>query len=286
MDGKKKFTVESKLSKSLTLFWFRGGVALKTSTHGVHLKVKGLNKEFGSHQVLRGIDIEIPSGQFVAVIGRSGCGKSTFLRLVAGLEQPTFGQITINDRQVNGLNPEARIMFQDARLLPWRRVIDNVGIGLKKEEKEKAKIALEQVGLLEKENEWPSVLSGGQKQRVALARALASQPRLLLLDEPLGALDALTRIEMQQLIESLWLEKGFTTILITHDVEEAVIMADRIILIEEGKIAMDLHVPFSRPRKRGDAAFAQLTDKVLKRVLGEEIPLAHEKKNEFSLHQP
>lgn len=237
--------------------------------YGVHLKVKGLRKDFGSQQVLKGIDLEIPPGQFVAIIGRSGCGKSTFLRLAAGLERPTAGVMTIDGGPVGGLNPQVRMMFQDARLLPWRRVIDNVAIGLPKGEKEKAKQALKQVGLLERAGEWPAVLSGGQKQRVALARALACQPRLLLLDEPLGALDALTRIEMQRLIESLWLDTGFTTILITHDVEEAVAMADRIVLIEDGKVAMDLTVPFARPRARGDAAFAQLVDRVLKRVLAE-----------------
>lgn len=252
--------------------------ALKSSGYGVHIKVRGVKKDFGSQQVLRGIDLEIRPGEFVAIIGRSGCGKSTLLRLIAGLEEPTAGEMMINDVPVRGLNPEMRIMFQDARLLPWRRVIDNVAIGLKKGEGVKAELALRQVGLHERAKDWPSVLSGGQKQRVALARALASQPRLLLLDEPLGALDALTRIEMQRLIESLWLEHKFTTVLITHDVEEAVAMADRVVLIEQGRIAMDLSVPFSRPRQRGHAAFAALVDKVLRRVMGEEDQMEEEGK--------
>jgi len=133
-------------------------------------------------------------------------------------------------------------MFQDARLLPWKRVIDNVGLGLSGDWRPRAEQALAEVGLAERANEWPAALSGGQKQRVALARALIHQPRLLLLDEPLGALDALTRIEMQQLIERLWLQHGFTVLLVTHDVSEAVAMADRVILIEDGAIGLDLAV--------------------------------------------
>lgn len=245
-----------------------GGVAVSASKFGLRIEMNGLKKDFGSHQVLRGVDLEVQPGEFLAVVGRSGCGKSTLLRLIAGLESPTDGELTVNGEPMRGLHPDIRIMFQDPRLLPWRRVIDNVSIGLAKGERQKAASALQQVGLLERAKEWPDVLSGGQKQRVALARALASRPRLLLLDEPLGALDALTRIEMQQLIESLWLEHKFTTILITHDVEEAVAMADRVILIEDGKVAMDWFVPFSRPRQRGQAAFAALTDQVLKRVMG------------------
>lgn len=237
--------------------------------YGVNLKVRGVKKAFENQHVLRGIELEIEAGEFVAIIGRSGCGKSTLLRLVAGLEMPTAGEMLIDDGPVRELHPEVRIMFQDARLLPWKRVIDNVAVGQKKGKGEEAETALRQVGLHDRRNEWPTVLSGGQKQRVSLARALASQPRLLLLDEPLGALDALTRIEMQRLIESLWQEKKFTTVLITHDVEEAVAMADRIVLIEQGRIAMDIPVPFARPRERGHAAFAALVDKVLKRVMGE-----------------
>ncbi|GAB7389030.1 aliphatic sulfonates ABC transporter ATP-binding protein [Bacillaceae bacterium] len=250
---------------------------MKSLVYGTQLKIRGVKKDFGSHHVLCGIDLEIQPGEFVAIIGRSGCGKSTLLRLIAGLEVPTSGEIVVNGEAVRGLNPEARIMFQDSRLLPWKRVIDNVAIGLKKGDWLKAELALKQVGLHDRSKEWPSVLSGGQKQRVALARALASKPRLLLLDEPLGALDALTRIEMQRLIERLWLEQKFTALLITHDVEEAVAMADRVVLIENGKIAMDLSVTFPRPRQRGHAAFAALVEKILGRVMGERemLPAVH-----------
>ena len=242
---------------------------LKSPGYGVNLKVKGIKKDFGHQHVLRSIELEVQKGEFVAVIGRSGCGKSTLLRLIAGLDKPTEGEMLINDEPVHELNPEVRIMFQDARLLPWKCVMDNAALGLEKGETAKAETALKYVGLYDRAKEWPSVLSGGQKQRVALARALASHPKLLLLDEPLGALDALTRIEMQQLIESLWLKQKFTTILITHDVEEAVAMADRVILIEQGRIAMDIRVPFSRPRQRGHAAFAAMVSNVLQRVMEE-----------------
>lgn len=241
---------------------------LNSSTHGVQLHIARLQKSFGEQPVLRGIELEVKPGEFIAVIGRSGCGKSTLLRVIAGLEPSTSGEIWINDQPVQHVHPEARMMFQDARLLPWNKVIDNVAIGLRKEDRHKAEAALERVGLGARANEWPSVLSGGQKQRVALARALASHPKLLLLDEPLGALDALTRIEMQQLIESLWQQQQFTTVLITHDVEEAVLLADRVVLIEEGSIAMDRIVPFSRPRQRGNAEVAAFIDKILKRVMG------------------
>ena len=159
------------------------------------------------------------------------------------------------------------MMFQDARLLPWKTVIDNVGLGLKGHWREEARQALAAVGLEDRAGDWPAALSGGQKQRVALARALIHRPGLLLLDEPLGALDALTRIEMQDLIASLWQEHGFTVLLVTHDVSEAVAMADRVLLIEEGKIGLDLTVDISRPRRVGSARLAELEAEVLERVM-------------------
>ncbi|HAW39812.1 MAG TPA: aliphatic sulfonate ABC transporter ATP-binding protein, partial [Pseudomonas sp.] len=159
------------------------------------------------------------------------------------------------------------LMFQDARLLPWKRVIDNVGLGLSGNWRQQAEEALAAVGLGERAHDWPAALSGGQKQRVALARALIHRPHLLLLDEPLGALDALTRIEMQQLIERLWQRHGFTVLLVTHDVSEAVAVADRVILIEDGRIGLDLPIDLPRPRHRGDARLAALEAQVLDRVL-------------------
>jgi sulfonate transport system ATP-binding protein len=217
--------------------------------------------------VLERIDLKIKPGEFIAVVGRSGCGKSTLLRAIAGLEQPDSGQVKIGGGGGRAsARPEVRMMFQDARLLPWKTVLDNVALGLS-DGREWARAALDSVGLEARAGEWPAVLSGGQRQRVALARALVHRPQLLLLDEPLGALDALTRIEMQQLIESLWIARGFTAVLVTHDVQEAVVLADRIVLIEDGRLAMDLPVGLARPRERGSADFGALEKQVLDRVL-------------------
>lgn len=235
---------------------------------GIHLQIQDLNKSFGTTQVLHDINISINPGEFVAIIGKSGCGKSTLLRLVAGLEDITSGSLTLDQQPVHGINPAVRIMFQDARLLPWKKVQENVGLGFNGNWRHRASEMLTQVGLLYKSKDWPATLSGGQRQRVALARALVHEPRLLLLDEPLGALDALTRIEMQALIERLWQEQGFTALLVTHDVSEAVALADRIILLEAGSVALDVPINLSRPRRRGNAEFAALEERILKRVLG------------------
>lgn len=234
---------------------------------GIPLAVRKLRKAFGTREVLKGIDLHIPAGQFVAVVGRSGCGKSTLLRLLAGLDDASGGELLAGSAPLSAAREDTRLMFQEARLLPWKKIIDNVGLGLKGDWRAKALQALDAVGLAERANEWPAALSGGQKQRVALARALIHQPRLLLLDEPLGALDALTRIEMQQLIENLWQQHGFTVLLVTHDVNEAVAIADRVILIEDGEIGLDLIVGLPRPRARGSHRLAALEAEVLNRVL-------------------
>jgi sulfonate transport system ATP-binding protein len=224
--------------------------------------LRGLSKHYGPHTVLDGIDLSIAPGEFVALVGRSGCGKSTLLRLIAGLERADGGTVAIGGA---GRADALRLMFQEARLLPWKSVLDNVALGL--DERDTALAALEQVGLAGRAADWPSVLSGGQRQRVALARALVHAPGILLLDEPLGALDALTRIGMQQLIESLWLRKRFSAVLVTHDVQEALVLADRVLVIEEGRIAEDIRVDLARPRERGSSGFAALERALLARVL-------------------
>jgi len=159
-----------------------------------------------------------------------------------------------------------RYLFQEARLLPWKTVWENVALGSANRSKDKAMAALTEVNLVDKSEEWPAVLSGGQKQRVSLARALAGAPKLLLLDEPLGALDALTRINMQVLIETLWKEQGFTVVLVTHDVSEAIYLADRVVLIEEGKIAFDIEITLARPRVK-DSIFAYFEKLILDKVM-------------------
>lgn len=250
------------------------------SRHGTHLELKAVEKSFGANVVLKGVDLEIEPGEFVAIVGRSGCGKSTLLRLIAGLGKSTSGDVLLDGQRSSRINPTVRMMFQDSRLLPWEQVLDNVELGLlgiKGPTRQDALRVLGAVGLADRAHDWPSVLSGGQRQRVALARALACDPRLLLLDEPLGALDALTRIEMQRLLEELWQEKGFTSLLITHDVEEAVILADRIILIEDGQIAQEWRVPLSRPRNRGNAVFAHTVEAILERVMDQDVAPSQEK---------
>lgn len=233
---------------------------------------RGTTKAFGATQVLRGLDLDIPPGQFVAIVGKSGCGKSTLLRLLVGLEQPTGGSVVVGGQVVApSTRSDLRVMFQEPRLLPWSRVIDNVRVGLGRERRSGkahslAEDALREVGLSEKSGEWPSVLSGGQRQRVALARALVSRPKVLAFDEPLGALDALTRISMQKLLESVWLDQRFTALLVTHDVAEAVVLADRVLLIEDGRIALDITVDLPRPRHRGLPAIAEIEGRILDRL--------------------
>lgn len=234
---------------------------------GLQITAQRLTKRYGAREVLRSVDLHIAPGQYVAVVGRSGCGKSTLLRLLAGLETASGGELRAEQVPLAAVRQDVRLMFQDARLLPWKTVIDNVGLGLSGNWRPQALEVLAEVGLAERAEDWPAALSGGQKQRVALARALIHRPKLLLLDEPLGALDALTRIEMQQLIERLWQQHGFTVLLVTHDVNEAVAVADRVILIEDGGIGLDLDVALQRPRLRGSATLAALEARVLDRVL-------------------
>jgi sulfonate transport system ATP-binding protein len=236
---------------------------------GLPLTIRGLRKSFGDNQVLRGIDLHIPAGQFVAIVGRSGCGKSTLLRLIAGLETIGAGNIGFG---AETRPQDVRVMFQEPRLLPWARVLSNVEVGLGRDRaspdaQDRAKKALAEVGLEDKRGQWPAVLSGGQKQRVALARALVSNPRVLAFDEPLGALDALTRISMQRLLERVWRDQAFTAILVTHDVAEAVALADRVLVIEDGRIAHDVKVDIPRPRRRGSADLAALEGSILRDLL-------------------
>jgi sulfonate transport system ATP-binding protein len=230
----------------------------------VDITTAGFAKSFGATSVLRDLDLHIPAGQFVAVVGKSGCGKSTLLRAIAGLEQPTAGSVAIDTVAVSGPNEHVRVMFQDDRLLPWRTVLDNVS--LVTDEPAKAEQALASVGLTDKGGVWPSELSGGQRQRVSLARALVSAPKVILFDEPLGALDAFTRIEMQGLIETLWRDQGFTSVLVTHDVSEAVAVADRVIVLADGGIALDVAIDLPRPRTRNQDFFA-LEEQILSRII-------------------
>lgn len=242
---------------------------------GVAITIADLAKSFGSQTVLHGIDLEVPAGQFLTVIGKSGCGKSTLLRILAGLDKPSSGKVLFEGIPADRSGHVGRLMFQEPRLLPWSRVLGNVEVGLGArrslpDAEHRALTKLAAVGLESRADDWPSVLSGGQKQRVALARALASSPNFLALDEPLGALDALTRIEMQGLVEQVWREQGFTAVLVTHDVTEAIVLGDRVVLIEDGIIKLELDVDLPRPRRRGAPEVAALEEKVLRHLFSDD----------------
>jgi len=237
------------------------------ATRGLPVALDGVSKSFGVRQVLRPLDLRIPARQFAAVVGRSGCGKTTLLRLIAGLEAASSGALSIGGVKIAGLQRSVRLLFQDARLLPWESTVGNVGVARGNGWREEALGALGAVGLADRADEWPSVLSGGQKQRVALARALVSRPDILLLDEPFGALDALTRLEMHDLLARVWRDHGFTTVLVTHDVGEAVALADRVIVLSDGGVALDLAIDLPRPRRSlGDSATARLQAAILEHV--------------------
>ncbi|TWB40673.1 ATP-binding cassette domain-containing protein [Nitrospirillum viridazoti] len=234
---------------------------------GLELAFDSVTKAFGDVGVLKGLDLVIPAGQFVAVVGRSGGGKTTLMRLIAGLDGPTSGTIRINGTARRGLQPDVRLLFQDARLLPWQRVLSNVGIARGPDWKERAQALLAEVGLADRAGDWPYVLSGGQKQRVALARALVTEPGILLLDEPFGALDALTRADMHRLLTRIWRQHGFTAILITHDVAEAVALADRVLVLRDGRVAEDITVDIPRSARVGGAPrLAELERRILNSV--------------------
>lgn len=203
------------------------------------IRLDNICKTYGEKQVLKNINFDIQEGEFVSFVGKSGGFKTTLLRLISGLEKPTSGQISVNNKSLTDKNEIARVMFQDSRLLPWMTVIDNVTFGSKnKDVNAYALTLLEKVELGDKSTSYPQQLSGGQKQRVALARALMSRPKILLLDEPLGALDALTRLKMQRLIAKIVEESNLTTILITHDVQEAVQLGDRVVAVKDGHLGL------------------------------------------------
>ncbi|GGE14274.1 aliphatic sulfonates import ATP-binding protein SsuB 2 [Polymorphobacter glacialis] len=226
--------------------------------------VRNLSRSFGDAQILTDLNLDIAPGEFIALLGRSGSGKTTLLRALGDLDNCYTGTIAA---------PAGRaIAFQEARLLPWKTVRQNVGIGLTNVQRAtRVDIALGEVGLAHRADAWPATLSGGEGQRAALARALVREPALLLLDEPFASLDALTRIKMHRLVESLWQAHKPAVLLVTHDVDEAVLLADRVLVLEAGRIAIDERVEIARPRDTADPAFQRLRAKLL-RGLGVEIP--------------
>lgn len=227
------------------------------------ITIKNVNKTYNNLTALHDVSLDIKQGEFIALVGMSGGGKSTLLRLIAGLEQPTNGSVQINSNDTKSL---IRVMFQEDRLLPWMSVLDNLSFGSKdKNTKAHAKELLDLVELGDYADHFPNQLSGGQKQRVALARALMSHPKILLLDEPLGALDALTRRKMQDLILNICQKQNLTTILVTHDVEEAARMADRIVVMKDSTNSYEE----TCPKNRNAGQIGIVADRVLGEILEE-----------------
>lgn len=230
---------------------------------GASVSLRSVGKSFVGRRVLENVDLDIVAGQFVSIIGPSGAGKSTLLRLVAGLDEPSLGRIEL---RTTGHKADVRLMFQEDRLLPWRTVLGNVLLGVNGRKEEAGRI-LEAVGLQGRESEFPVGLSGGQRQRVALARALIHEPDLLLLDEPFGALDAITRAAMQLLLGQLLVARPRTVVLVTHDVEEALLLSDRVLIVKDGGIARDLMFDQPRPRHRGEPVLSALKEELLDGLL-------------------
>lgn len=221
---------------------------------GVH--VRNVTRRFADRTVLDGIDLDIAPGEFVALLGASGSGKSTLLRIIAGLDPDADGQVEVPARLA--------IVFQEHRLLPWQKVWRNVTLGLDgKGRRALARDALAEVGLAGHLDAWPGTLSGGESQRVALARALVRDPQLMLLDEPFGALDALTRLTAQTLVAELWQQHRPAVLLVTHDVEEAVLLADRALVLEHGRIVRQVVVDVPRPRSIDHPRFVALRAELL-----------------------
>jgi sulfonate transport system ATP-binding protein len=237
---------------------------------GAAVTVRGLERRFGANAVLRGLDLAIAPGEFVSIVGKSGCGKSTLLRLIAGLDAPDGGEVRIDGRTPREARDVVRLMFQEPRLLPWASVLDNVRVGLGEgvAQEDALVAALDEVQLGEKAGEWPARLSGGQRSRVALARALVSRPRLMALDEPLGALDALTRLVMQDLILRMRRDHAFTALLVTHDVAEAVALSDRVVVLDAGRIVREVRLPLPHPRPRASAELAAFEAEILGAIFG------------------
>ncbi|MFJ4366917.1 ABC transporter ATP-binding protein [Streptomyces chartreusis] len=222
--------------------------------------VSGLTRSFDGRAVIDRLQLDVQRGEFVALLGRSGCGKSTLLRILAGLDRDIEGTVLVPRRKA--------VAFQATRLMPWKKVWRNVLLGLPgRPGRAVAERALQEVGLDHRTGAWPKTLSGGEAQRASLARALAREPDLLLLDEPFGALDALTRTKTQRLVGELWQRRGCAVLLVTHDVEEAVLLADRVLVMDDGVIAHEQRIDLDRPRDIADPRFAELRAGLLERLV-------------------
>ncbi|MFI0422256.1 ABC transporter ATP-binding protein [Spongiactinospora sp. 9N601] len=232
-----------------------GGLTADAAVAAV--QVSGLTRRFGERTVLDGLDLEIAPGEFVALLGQSGSGKSTLLRALAGLDADGEGEGRVS------VPARVSVVFQDARLLPWQRVLDNVVLGLPGDQAGRGAASLGEVGLAGRERAWPNQLSGGEQQRVALARSLVREPELLLADEPFGALDALTRIKMHTLLRRLCDRHRPAVLLVTHDVDESIVLADRVLVLSAGRIAAETRIDIEQPRDSADPRFAEIRTRLL-----------------------
>lgn len=253
------------------------------------VEIEGIHKRFelegGTVDALHGIDLNVRKGEFVSIVGGSGCGKSTLLRLLVGLDSPTEGNIRIDGKPISGPSLERGMVFQEARLFPWQTVEENIAFGItgnhtKAQRQEIVREHIELVGLQGFEKALPDQLSGGMKQRASIARALVNRPGILLLDEPFGALDALTRITMQQEILRIWEAEKATMILVTHDIDEAIVLGDRVVVMSPrpGTIRKTVEISLARPRDRTDPEFA-----VLRREIYREFFTQSEKSIEYHI---
>ncbi|MFD5596532.1 ABC transporter ATP-binding protein [Streptomyces griseorubiginosus] len=250
---------EATTTREVTGITAASGAATAAPRPAHAVRVEGLTRSFDGRPVIDDLRLDVRPGEFVALLGRSGCGKSTLLRILAGLDRDIEGTVLVPRRKA--------VAFQAPRLMPWKKVWRNVLLGLPgKPARAVADRALEEVGLGHRSDAWPKTLSGGEAQRASLARALVREPDLLLLDEPFGALDALTRIKAQRLVGELWQRRGCAVLLVTHDVEEAVLLADRVLVMDEGVIAHEQEIDLDRPRDIADPRFAEIRGQLLERL--------------------
>ena len=237
------------------------------------LEIRKIQKRYpNDFLALADFSLSVKQGEILVIVGGSGCGKSTLLRLIAGLDQPTAGSISLDGTPVLGPRPEIGVVFQEPRLMPWLTIAKNVAFGIRhlpaEEQRQRVAQVLKRVGLSSLAERWPKELSGGQAQRVALARALVGQPEVLLMDEPYSALDALTRHDLQEHLLSLWVDQQPTLILVTHDIEEALFLADQVVVLQSqpGRVKSSFPIHLERPRQREDTLFLQWRSRLLKEL--------------------
>jgi sulfonate transport system ATP-binding protein len=256
-------------------------IAVESFTSQAALTIRDVSKSYVVDErplsVLRNIALDVRPGEFVSIVGASGCGKSTLLRLVVGLDADYEGEILLNGRRIEGTGRERGIVFQEHRLFPWLTVEDNIALGLDGSDEpqhvlsERVRENIALVGLTGFEKAYPHQLSGGMAQRAAIARSLVTQPAILLLDEPLGALDSITRAYLQKELLRIWQQERVTIIMVTHDVDEAIYLSDRVVVMEPrpGRIRSIVPVELDHPRQRASVEFARVKDGILRKLSGE-----------------